>query len=55
MYLRFFIIIHADDHSRVKLKDAKETDYINANFVECKKAQKKYILAQVSHSYARLK
>ncbi len=36
-----------DDHSRVKLKDARETDYINANFVECKLAQKKYILAQV--------
>ena len=36
-----------DDYSRVKLKDARETDYINANFVECKLAQKKYILAQV--------
>jgi protein tyrosine phosphatase len=34
------------DHSRVKLKDARDTDYINANYVECKQAQRKYILAQ---------
>jgi protein tyrosine phosphatase len=31
----------------VKLKDAQgETDYINANFVECPQAKRKYILAQ---------
>lgn len=38
---------HKDDHTRVKLKNLEETDYINANFVECEQANRKYILAQV--------
>lgn len=35
-----------DDHSRVTLKDAYDTDYINANYVQCKLAKRQYILAQ---------
>ena len=34
------------DHSRVKLGGMDDTDYINANYVECKLARRKYILAQ---------
>lgn len=42
-----YIILFQDDHTRVKLKGMNDTDYINANFVECKKANRIYILAQV--------
>ena len=36
-----------DDHSRVKLANMNDTDYINASYAECKQANRKYILAQV--------
>jgi tyrosine-protein phosphatase non-receptor type 1 len=42
----FYTCCFLDDHSRVILNDAGDTDYINANFVECKLAKRKYILAQ---------
>lgn len=34
------------DHSRIKLKECLQTDYINANLVENKYINRKYILAQ---------
>jgi protein tyrosine phosphatase len=35
-----------DDHSRVILKGCPDTDYINANYVECEEAKRRYILTQ---------
>jgi len=34
------------DHSRIILKNNDETSYINANLVECKQANRRYILTQ---------
>ena len=51
LYNVVFFSFSKDDHTRVKLKGMNDTDYINANFVECKKADRIYILAQVHTIY----
>lgn len=41
-------VIFKDDHSRIKLKEISETDYINANLIENTLIDRKYILTQVA-------
>ncbi len=47
IFTRILINSILDDHSRVKLKEAQNTDYINANLVENNYINRKYILTQV--------
>lgn len=44
--LNRYVDVKAYDRSRIKLMRAKDTDYINANFVTLPKAARRYILTQ---------